>query len=299
MQQTSVFAEALPALGLSGRFETLTFEGQDVGQALVLSRRIPLMGQLRAVLRGPVWESDIPGKAKVAALNGLGPAAPHLIEAETADSSLHAAGYRMVMTPTTTCWLDLCDGAAPAATCHPKWRTSLNRARNANLEVTVGPLRGPAAEWTIARDAAMRRARRYRSIAVPLARAISARLPSALALFSARSRPAAAEIMATMLFVTHGRSATYLLGATSDQGRAQCAHHLLLAEACDLLRVAGVGWLDLGQIDTLANPGLARFKLGTGARPCQLGGSWLRLPLAAMRLGSGRTGSQLVERLKR
>jgi hypothetical protein len=40
----------------------------------------------------------------------------------------------------------------------------------------------------------------------------------------------------------------------------------------------GVRWLDLGSVDTEKAPGLARFKLGTGAELKRLGATMLVLP---------------------
>jgi lipid II:glycine glycyltransferase (peptidoglycan interpeptide bridge formation enzyme) len=145
----------------------------------------------------------------------------------------------------------------------------------------------------------MRRTRRYRSAGAVLARAIGEHVPDALVLLCAETGHGKRDIIAAMLFARHGASATYLIGATSDRGRTTCAHHLILATACDLLRGEGVGWIDLGQIDTEANPGLARFKLGAGARLHPLGGSWLRLPFAASPLCTGRAGSPKIEALHR
>ena len=47
--------------------------------------------------------------------------------------------------------------------------------------------------------------------------------------------------------------------------------HDFLARAAEALRAEGVAWLDLGSVDTEAAPGLARFKLGTGAELRRLG----------------------------
>ena len=44
------------------------------------------------------------------------------------------------------------------------------------------------------------------------------------------------------------------------------------------LACAGVEMLDLGMIDTVNAPGLARFKLGSGAVAQSLGGTWLHAP---------------------
>ena len=52
----------------------------------------------------------------------------------------------------------------------------------------------------------------------------------------------------------------------------------MLARAAEALRAEGVAWLDLGSVDTEAAPGLARFKLGTGAELRRLGATCLVLP---------------------
>lgn len=51
----------------------------------------------------------------------------------------------------------------------------------------------------------------------------------------------------------------------------------MLWQAALVLRGQGVQRLDLGAVDA-TNPGLARFKLGTGARLVSLGPSSLVLP---------------------
>jgi hypothetical protein len=52
----------------------------------------------------------------------------------------------------------------------------------------------------------------------------------------------------------------------------------MLARAAEALAAEGLRWLDLGTVDTEAAPGLARFKLGTGARLRRLGATCLVLP---------------------
>lgn len=301
LTQSPEFAKAAPALGLEAQFQCLSADGREVGRALVLSRSLPLIGQVRAILRGPIWDGNTPPEARHAALRTMGASTPHLIEADGPDPTLGAAGYRMVMTPGATCWLDIREMADPSRgrVAHPKWRASLTKAQAAALEIRSGPFRGQAADWLLIREADLRKVRGFRSVAAPMARALNARLPGALRLVTAHEPDAQDDLLAAMLFVTHGHSATYLIGATTDRGRNLCAHHLILSETCDALRRDRIGWIDLGQIDTAANPGLARFKLGTGAQLCPLGGSWLRLPFCRRRIGAGRAGSPMAERLKR
>ena len=55
-------------------------------------------------------------------------------------------------------------------------------------------------------------------------------------------------------------------------------HRLLLLRAAEALGAEGVRWLDLGSVDSERAPGLARFKLGTGAELRPLGATCLVLP---------------------
>jgi lipid II:glycine glycyltransferase (peptidoglycan interpeptide bridge formation enzyme) len=104
-------------------------------------------------------------------------------------------------------------------------------------------------------------------------------------LFSARrGRGRGLERIASMLFLVHGRVATYQIGWSGEEGRRLSAHQLCLWEAMRALREAGVRRLDLGTVDTDAAPGLARFKIGAGARVRALGPTCLVLPGVAARL---------------
>lgn len=88
----------------------------------------------------------------------------------------------------------------------------------------------------------------------------------------------AGAFSAGMAFVVHGQSATYHLGWASQASKAVGVHGLMLMRAAEALRAEGVRWLDLGSVDTEAAPGLARFKLGTGAELRRLGATCLVLP---------------------
>jgi hypothetical protein len=52
----------------------------------------------------------------------------------------------------------------------------------------------------------------------------------------------------------------------------------MLFHAALALRAEGVRWLDLGSVNTEDAPGLARFKLGTGAVLHPLGSTLLVVP---------------------
>lgn len=85
------------------------------------------------------------------------------------------------------------------------------------------------------------------------------------------------RMLAGAVFLIHGGGATYQLAWTSPEGRKAEAHRAMLWRAALMLRHHGVRRIDLGALDA-GNPGLARFKLGTGARLVEIGPTSLVLP---------------------
>ncbi len=124
-------------------------------------------------------------------------------------------------------------------------------------------------------ETAQRRARGYRALPLELARAWARVAADQARLVQCHWQ---GQTVAQMLILIHGTAATYHIGVTTDEGRRHAAHHLMLAQVADWLAARGVTQLDLGPVDTEGAPGLARFKIGSGATLHRTGGSWLRLP---------------------
>lgn len=80
--------------------------------------------------------------------------------------------------------------------------------------------------------------------------------------------------IAAMMFLIHGRAATYQVGWTSDQGRDSHAHNLILWKGIEELQARGVQMLDLGGVNTARSAGIARFKLSTGGQLLTLSGTY-------------------------
>lgn len=151
-----------------------------------------------------------------------------------------------------------------------KWRNRLVAAEQSGVRVRRG---GQAVLGALlAAEGAQRRQRGYRALPEGFSRALP---DSALRLWEWRQ---AGAFGAAMAFVVHGRSATYHLGWASQAAKAAGVHGVMLLRAAQALRAEGVQWLDLGSVDTEAAPGLARFKLGTGAHLRRLGATCLVVP---------------------
>jgi hypothetical protein len=261
--QSATAARALAALRVS-----LTDAGQLVAQILLLRR----FG-FTATLRGPLWHPAVTPPQMTAALRVLRRHGLRLVEADdpATATALHAAGFRQVATPAHVAELDLTpDAATRRRALDGKWRNRLVHAEKSRLTLHHRRLEGPADPLLMA-EAAQRRTRRYRALPPGLSLAFG----PAAHVVEARQN---GTPVAAMLFLRHGQTATYHIGHTTPAGRAAEAHRLILWHMADTLARDGVTRLDIGTVDTETTPGLARFKLGTGARLRPLGGSFIAIP---------------------
>jgi len=277
LSQHPMYAAALRAIGHDAEVIGLCCGPRSVGQVLLITRRIGPCGKVALASRGPVWQADAEMPDRVAGLRVLRGRGLRMIEAEAADSeTLRASGYRQITTPAHVAELDLTGGpAAIRARAHGKWRNRMVRAERAGLIVRSLSFQGNANHWLFQQEAAQQRRKRYATLPATLTAAFAHGNPGMARLFVAERD---AVPLAGMLFLRHGPVATYQIGWSGEEGRALSAHHLVLMQAADWLGEHGHIRLDLGTVDTEAAAGLARFKLGSGARLRALGGSWLRLP---------------------
>jgi hypothetical protein len=254
-QQSAVYAAAAGACGARVRWLDVGF-----GKALAVER-----GRLRLILRGPVWARDMPEDDRRRALRRLArwPGATVL----TPEEPLSGFGLLPLITPLHQAVWDLSGNLRVGMTA--KWR---NRLVAAERQVLVRRGNAGTLDRLMAREEAQRQARGYRALPAGFTRALA---PGALRLWEWRQGGA---MEAAMAFVVHGCTATYHLGWGSDAARAAGAHGVMLTRAAEALAAEGVRWLDLGSVDTEAAPGLARFKLGTGAALKRLGATCLVLP---------------------
>ena len=283
MQQHPFYGRACTAMG--SRVITLcTGPPKDpLARAQVLLRRWPLFGDFALLARGPAWA---PGTSQATMRQGTEALIRHLrrdcrgvmatCEPVEGLDPLAGAGLLPMVTPGGQARLALSAPDDMLSRQHGKWRNRLRRAQDGPLRVDHAPLPDVADHWLLLREEAQSRRRGYRRLPIRFTQAWRhVNGPRATRLFTARygKTPVAA-----MLFLLHGRSASYHIGWSDELGRQCNAHALLLWQAARWLQARGYAWLDLGTLDTETTPGLARFKLGSGATPFQMGTTCLDAP---------------------
>ncbi|TCO70884.1 acetyltransferase (GNAT) family protein [Rhodovulum euryhalinum] len=291
MQQHPAYGMACATLGSAPAWFEWREGSEVLATAQVLSRRWPLFGRFALLSRGPAFAPGLPAETRRAAIAALltALARDHRGVLATPDRIAGAdplAGGRFLRMVSGAHVARLSlepDADRLRAGLHQKWRNRLKRAEAGGLALDEGDFPDAPDHWLLREEAVQAHARRYARL--PPAFALAwARLGETLLVTATRDgRP-----QAGMLFLIHRPWASYHLGWTSAEGRRENAHTLMLWRAIVALKARGITALELGVLDTVGTPDLARFKLGTGAAPVQLGATWMDAP-----------GSRLVAALTR
>ncbi|WP_300544037.1 GNAT family N-acetyltransferase [Maricaulis sp.] len=279
VQQDWCYGDALVALGAQVCRAGILDGDTLVGLAQFTTRRIGGVVHMAACTRGPVWLENVGPDAKAesyrALKRGLGLSWPR-ITVFTPDETAPAGAGRMsrVMTGYSTVLLDLTQSAeALRAGLDGKWRNRLKAAEKSGLKVQQAGTKPAQYRWLLETEEGQRTERGYRAAPAALVPAYAEAKGERSSLLILRADKGRSKT-AAMLFLIHGRAATYHMGWADETGRRDGAHNLLLWSAIEALQARGIVQLDLGGVNTASGAGIARFKIGTGGRVVTLGGSY-------------------------
>ena len=274
LPQSPQYARALQALGLPVRLIRQTRGGQDLLSWQIQSRQLRGLGRIDLISRGPVVREGASAAEWLSRFGHWHDGRPLLLNAVGIDAcDLRVAGFFPVFTASTLAMLPLGAPEAMRKAQHPKWRNRLRRAEGLGLVARMRAF--DPDHWLMAADARQARARGYRNLPLRVVAAFAAANPGDALIWEVRSVDGP---LAAVLILRHGPMATWQTGHSTPAGRKANAMNVALWSAMAWLAEARHDCLDLGTVNTDDAPGLARFKLGTGAHAQRLGGSWLHLP---------------------
>jgi len=284
LEQAWAYGEAVAASSKQTVERQILYDGSDPLALLQVFRRRRGPVGIARVLRGPVWLidplADPRGAAVCAAivrryrqrhldfLSWL----PELPDDPRSAAMVETPGLRRVVTGYASAWLDLHpDLEALSAGLQGKWRAALRKAEREGLEISEDAKPRQRQAALLLYDS-FRRRRRFVGPRGDFIAAIAAADSNAMLSLTAKRD---GKLLAGVILLRHGASATYLASWTSAAGREGQAHNLLLWRGIETLKASGTQWLDLGGLNTESQQGLARFKLGLGGQVFVLTGSYL------------------------
>lgn len=240
----------------------------DHGSCLIQTRKLPIIGNINLISRGPIMRDRTQLRAF---LEDARQEFQGRLVVNAGAESAKLGGVKFARGADLAI-LDIMPEDEARAGLHQKWRNQLKKAEKSPLVILNQALNPHKHMWFLEEEQKQQKSRGYTNYPAPFLLAYAAANKNQARLFSA---VVAGKPVAAMLVFKHGRMATYQAGVTTPEGRAHCAHNLILWSIICELKKRGVEQLDLGRADT--SPGLRRFKLGSGARIETLSGSYFFL----------------------
>jgi hypothetical protein len=284
LQQDWAYGACMKTLGVGVLRALVEQDGTPVALAQFIVRRlVGGLANMALCSLGPVWLQPLSGADKARVYKALKKTIPLKNLRVVAFTPLEAQGpelglssWRRVMTGHSTVTLDLQpDPETLRAQLDGRWRYSLARAEESPLIIhRVGTNAGQY-RWLL--DAEMQQREQRGLHGLPLHffdLYVPSRQQPAKTILTMRA-DVGRDRVAGMMFLIHGEAATYQVGWTSDTGREQNAHNLILWNAIQELRERGVRKLDLGGVNTTRSAGIARFKIGTGGQVLSCAGTYI------------------------
>jgi Acetyltransferase (GNAT) domain len=267
---------AAPILKQKPRWGLIRIKGQPAGIVQMFEAGI-LWNALHAVMidRGPLWFPGFGGALHIKLffdeINRQFPQRfgrrrrflPEIEDGLTAQKLIVQTGLQASgNTGYETIWVDLQpEEEELRSNLKSNWRNKLNKAEKADLSVG----KSDDIDWASGIYAADKTAREYKGISPEMLRIYATFLSPKNDLLLLRATKDGNPVAFTMT-VRHGRSATYLVGWSSEQGREHAAHHLLLWQSMLYWKQQGVKEFDLGGINDEGAAGVKTFKEGLGGR---------------------------------
>ncbi len=269
------------------RWGLIEIDGQEAGIVQMFEAGI-LWNRFHAVIldRGPLWFEGFGTALHVKRffdeLNKQLPQRwgrkrrilPETEDGPTAHKLISQTGLHFFGRGYETIWLDLTpDVETLRANLKSNWRNKLGKAEKAGITIDWD-MGGIHLSWLTGIYAADKSLRAYGGPTPAFLRKYGPLLAAKGDLLVGRALKGNDPI-AFVLFAGHGRSATYLAGWSSVDGRENAAHHLLLWQGALVLKEKGIKELDLGGINDESAEGIKIFKEGLGGRNVRYVGHYI------------------------
>ncbi|VAV86925.1 hypothetical protein MNBD_ALPHA02-294 [hydrothermal vent metagenome] len=276
-----------------GRQEVARFIAYDGGEAVamgqVVTRRYVYFLKFNLLLKGPVWLKEVDEEQKKQILTevsnryplknfNLFAFSPDEPASEVSEKSLYEnMGYRQIVTGNSTILINLeLSEDKLWQNLYSKNRTHIRKAEKNDFDVIYGDHSHLHIDWLLEQESKQQQKNKYQGVPVGLVKGYGQYSSGNQGVYSSFAVEKGAETpMAGVLFLCHGRCATYHIGWNGPRGRKSRALNLLLWKMILKLKQDGIRMVDLGGINTEEGADIARYKLSFSNEVTRLCGTYM------------------------
>jgi hypothetical protein len=272
LQQDWAYGTSLTVPGVTCHRAEVILDGETVALAQFICRRYGFVLSVALCTRGPLWLTPVAADVRARIYQHIKRSLPlprprlALFSPEITDpTDASVARLMRVMTGYSTLFIDLTrSGEQLRAELDARWRNRLGAAEKSGITIVNDEVAPEYVKWLLTAELAQRAEKSFHGLPVAFVeryiQAGTTTKQTALILHAEHQQ----KRIAAMLFLLHGRVATYHMGWADQTGRETNAHKLILWRAFEILRARGFTTLDMGGVNTHDLPGISRFKLGMG-----------------------------------
>lgn len=277
------------------RFSIKNNDDQNVGLVQVLIKKLPIIGNIARINRGPILNRKMTGDDKDEVVINivkeliveskkrswrLFQIAPELNEKNTSHKSLEAFGLKRL---SSSAWasgllsLDLNEDDL-LMSLKGKWRNCLRKAMRSDISITNNEINSINIQEILDAYNIIKEDKNFSGISNSLLKSLSSQNSHnwRVCSFSARIKKSktSGEPIGTLVSIIHGDIAIYLIGTTNAVGRKLNANYLLLWNAILDAKEKRCNWFDIGGLNKTTPDGIAHFKKGLNPDLYELIGEW-------------------------
>ena len=265
-------------------------EGDIIALGQIVTRRFFGFFKFTLLLKGPVWLKDISAEQKQQVIENVRARYPlkyfnlfafspeHGAETETSElDSYKKMGFRRIISGNSTVLIDLSQSEEQLwQNLYGKNRTHIRKGEKNGFEVVFGDHNHRYTDWLLSQERKQQKEKKYQGLPVELVQGYGDFTVKGKGVYTAFAVEAGDdEPMSGVLFLCHGRCATYHIGWNGPRGRKARALNLLLWKMIVKLKAAGFETIDLGGLNTEEGADIARYKLSFGGKVISLCGTFM------------------------
>jgi lipid II:glycine glycyltransferase (peptidoglycan interpeptide bridge formation enzyme) len=277
------------------RFLIIDEDKKSIGLAQVLSLKVPLIGGVARMNRGPILLDSSGNNKSLNVLIKVFSAlidefkkrhwwlvqiAPEINDLELANNLLKQFGLRkLAVTPYASGLLSLQPNEEQLIMgLKKKWRYSLRKAQGANVNISMQDGNSKNLKVLLSRYSDLKKKNEFNGIADSLILSLAKKKAREWQFnFFIANNDNSSNIESCcgiLVSVRHGDTTTYFLGVTTAKGRELQVNYLLLWEAILHAKKNDCSWFDIGGLDLSTPKGIMHFKKGLQSEPYSLIGEW-------------------------